>query len=348
MKIFLTGGAVRDELLGRKVRDRDYIILDADKEHLIKMNYEPVGVGFEVFLHPKTKDEYTLAVGNNLELELKRRDLTINSIAQNIESKEYSDPFNGLEDIKAKVLRHTSESFADDPIRLLRLARFKTQLPEFVIHKDTQQLIKNLSMEENLFSSIAGERFLLELTKALSLSSPRQFFESLREWGILDLFFKELSDLFSISKKDSWNQVMQTLEKACSISPKFSVRFAALTNELDQDFTKRFKVDSYTVKLAQSVYRNKSKIYQASSLQADEILKLLIGLNALREGTQFEDVLLCCGAIQNYDQSFLTLIRDEILKISYENLIEKFSGKKLGIMIEQSRIKKINEIISKK
>ena len=193
MKFYLTGGAVRDELLGNTVRDKDYIILDANKDELLKMRFEPVGKDFEVYLHPKTKDEYTLAFENDLYKELERRDLTVNSIAKDIQTGEYYDPFHGIEDIQKKVLKHTSIFFSDDPIRLLRIARFACQYPDFEIHRDTLELCRTLSINSDLFDSITGERYLLELKKALTLSNPRLFFERLREWGTLNLFFPELA-----------------------------------------------------------------------------------------------------------------------------------------------------------
>lgn len=172
MKFYLTGGALRDTLLKLPVRDKDYIIVDADKQKLKGLGFTPVGIGYEVFLHPKTHDEYSLALNNNLYEELKRRDLTINSMAFDEDPAEYYDPFNGQEDIANKLIRHTSEQFAEDPIRILRLARFKAQLEGFEVHSSTKELCLTMAKNKSLFSQIPGERFLLEFEKALGLKKP--------------------------------------------------------------------------------------------------------------------------------------------------------------------------------
>jgi tRNA nucleotidyltransferase (CCA-adding enzyme) len=389
MKFYLTGGAIRDELLGNEVSDRDYIILDADKVELLKMKFEPVGKDFEVYLHPKTKDEYALAVNNDLYEELERRDLTVNSIAQDIDTGEYFDPFNGIEDAKNHIFKHTSIFFADDPIRLLRVARFKCQYPDFTIQEDTLELCRELSNDKKIFDTIVGERFLLELKKALALQAPMLFFELLRDWGTLDLFFNELSNLWEVPQKEKyhpegncWIHSMLVLRKSCELSSSFSIRFASLVHDLGKGVTpdevlpshikheingvslvervcKRFKIDNYTKKLAVAVCKNHLNVHNIFELKAGTILKLLIEFNALREGTLFEDALLCCYAdsigrgeefqSKIYPQKdFLLKVTAELKSLPLNELTSKYEGKKLGEMIEQLRIKKIKKLKMKR
>lgn len=379
MKFYLTGGAIRDEHLGKEASDKDYIIIDANKEELLEMNFEPVGKEFEVYLHPETKDEYALAYENDLYKELERRDLTVNSIAKDLETGVYYDPFNGIDDIQKKILRHTSEFFSDDPVRILRVARFKCQYPDFVIHRDTIELCRTLSENIKLFDSIAGERYLLELKKALKLSAPMPFFELLREWGTLSLFFSELSQLWKVPQRkeyhpegDCWIHTMLVLKKSCEYSSDFSVRFASLVHDLGKGVTpsdvlpahikhevngiplveavsKRFKIDNYTKNLAVVVCKNHLNVHKVFELKASSILKLLIQLNALREGTLLRDVLTCCyadavGRGEEYEdeeylqKDFLSELAVELKNLCLNDLIDKYEGKKLGEMIQHKRI----------
>ena len=185
MKFFLTGGSIRDEFLSIKSNDNDYFIIDADKKVLRELGYIAVGNKFEVFIHPKTKEEYVLAYANDINKELERRDLTINSIARNTKTNEITDPFNGVQDLENKILRHTSKHFCDDPIRILRLARLKAKLTDFTIADETDALCRELSLKPDLFEKISPERFLLEFQKALKINNSNIFFETLKiEWAI--------------------------------------------------------------------------------------------------------------------------------------------------------------------
>lgn len=326
MKFYLTGGALRDKLLGLRPRDQDYIIVDASKKELLDLGYIPVGKDFEVYLHPITKDEYTMALDNSIHKELGRRDLTINSIAYNEVTKEYIDPFNGLKDIKKKILKHTSNCFADDPIRILRLARFQAQYPDFSLAPATKKLCMDLSKVKDLFTLIQGERFLLEFQKALSLTNPLPFFEHLREWGTLSLFFSELSDLSDVPQRedyhpegDCWVHTMLVLEQAVRLSENFSIRFASLVHDLGkaitpkeilpshfshevngaplvEDVCNRFRVDSYTKKLSLVVCKSHLLVHKVLELKPSTIHDLIVTLNGFREEKLLNDALLCCMA----------------------------------------------------
>jgi tRNA nucleotidyltransferase (CCA-adding enzyme) len=379
MKFYLTGGAVRDELLKLPIRDRDYIILDADKNKLLKLGYTPVGNDYEVYLHPETKDEYSVVVENDLVKELERRDLTINSIAYDLDTKEYIDPFGGIKDLESKTLRHTSSFFSDDPVRILRLARFRAQYADFKIADETKTLCIKLSQNQNLFKDIQGERFLLEFKKVLSLNNSNIFFELLKEFGTLKLFFEELSRLEGVPQRrdyhpegDCWVHTMLVLEQASRLSDSFSIRFSSLVHDLGKGITpkevlpshikheingvplvkdvcKRFKLDSYTEKLALVVCKNHLLVHQVFELKPSTIHDLLVSFNALREGTLFADALICCMADargrgkenenKEYPQKdFLLEVAENLRSINIDDLKEKYKGKKLGDMIREKRI----------
>lgn len=350
MRTFITGGAVRDEILGLPVKDRDHIVLDSNPEELMSLGFEKVGNNYDVFLHPKTKEEHVLAYENDLAKELERRDLTINSIAKDEGTGEIHDPFGGVRDIERKVLRHTSGHFQDDPIRLLRLARFKARMPSFSIATETLHMCAALSRNENLFAAIPGERILLEIKKVLQLSDPTEFFELLKDWGTLERFFPELSSLVGVEQNekyhpegDCWVHTMLVLKHACSLTPNpdqsFPVRFACLVHDLGKALTpkselpshkmhehrgvklvkqvcERFKTDSYTKKLALSVCKNHLKVHRAFDLKASTTLDLLTELNAFREGPLFEDVLICCLADSMGKETREYPQRDYLMKLA--------------------------------
>ncbi|MBM93648.1 MAG: multifunctional CCA tRNA nucleotidyl transferase/2'3'-cyclic phosphodiesterase/2'nucleotidase/phosphatase [Legionellales bacterium] len=201
MKVYLVGGAVRDQLLGQSVKDRDWVVVGATPEILRAQGYRDVGQDFPVFLHPETQEEYALArterkVGQGyrgfecdaavtvtLEEDLKRRDLTINAMAQD-SSGGLIDPFGGQNDLENRILRHVSDAFVEDPLRALRIARFAAKLPDFQIAEDTWALLLKMRDQGEL-STLVPERIWQEIIKALSELNPRRFFEVLDELGVL-------------------------------------------------------------------------------------------------------------------------------------------------------------------
>lgn len=380
MKIFLAGGAVRDELLGLPRQDRDFIALDASEEDMLARGFVKVGQSHDVFIHPQTGHEYTLAP-NGLKQELKRRDLTVNSIAKNVETNELYDPFNGRQDLQNKILRHTSDSFADDPVRIARLARFQARFPDFSIAKETQRLCATLCQNKELFAGVPGERFFGEIKKALGLPDPGPFFEKLLEWKALDLFFPELAKLKGVPQNpayhpegDCWTHSMLVLKSACRLSEDISVRFACLVHDLGkgetpqeewpkhimhekrgirpvQNVCERFKTDAFTRRLSLTVCRHHLNIHRAFELKASTLLRLLKNLNALREGELFEKALLCCQADDfgklrtEYPQrEFLLSLAKVLNEADYSDLIKNFKGKELGEKIEQEQIRLIQGV----
>ena len=206
MKTYLVGGAVRDKLLNRPIKDRDWVVVGSTKEEMLKLNFISVGKDFPVFLHPLTHEEYALArtekkiskgytgfsfnTSNDVSLEddLKRRDLTINAIAID-KNENIIDPYNGLQDIKLKVLRHVSDAFVEDPVRVLRVARFAAQFPKFSIAQETLDLMLKIKQAKEL-DFLVGERVLQELLKSLDAEHPAKFFTTLNTIKSLKLITK--------------------------------------------------------------------------------------------------------------------------------------------------------------
>ena len=202
MKVYLVGGALRDKFLNIPIKDKDYVVVGSTPEEMIKKGFKPIGKDFPVFIHPDTKDEYALArtekkigIGYhgfkfyaspkvNLDEDLKRRDLTINAIAQDEDGNIY-DPYNGQIDIEKRILRHVSDAFIEDPLRVLRVARFSTLDEKFVIHKDTLNLLKKMVLNEEL-KSLAIERVVVEIKKGFEGKKPSKMFRCLCECGALN------------------------------------------------------------------------------------------------------------------------------------------------------------------
>ncbi len=262
MKIYLVGGAVRDELLGRPVADRDWVVIGATPEVLLEQGYQQIGNDFPCFLHPDTKDEYALARTEKksgsghtgficdfspqvtLEEDLSRRDLTINAIAKSLEGG-YIDPYNGRKDIEDKVLRHVSEAFAEDPLRVLRVARFGARYSElgFQVHPDTLLLMNQLVKQGEL-ATLTPERVWKEMSRALMESRPSEFFRILRQCGALHVLLPELDRLFGIPQPhqhhpevDTGEHVMLVIDEARQRFNNPIVTWAALMHDLGKGLT---------------------------------------------------------------------------------------------------------------
>jgi len=295
IEIMLVGGAVRDKLLGLPVNDEDYLVVHGTPEHFLNLGYEQVGKDFPVFLHPETKDEYALArterkvgVGYNgfetsydpsvtAEEDLFRRDLTINAIAQK-SNGDLVDPFGGVNDLNNKVLRHVSNHFAEDPVRVLRIARFMSRYSElgFTIHKDTMQLMKDMVNNGEL-NHLTSERVLLEMDKTFSEPSPSKFFETLRECGALKVVFPEIDALFGIPQPEKYHPEIDTgihtlmvLEQAAKLSNNNkAVMFAALVHDLGKAVT--FNENLTIVNNAKEA--NKPIILNGAKIEPDKLLQ---------------------------------------------------------------------------
>jgi tRNA nucleotidyltransferase (CCA-adding enzyme) len=257
VKFYLVGGAVRDNLLKLPIKDRDYMVVGATPQQMFELGYKQVGKDFPVFLHPKTQQEYALArterkTGSGyagfscdaspdvtLEEDLLRRDLTINAIAQDDKGQLF-DPYHGMADIESKQLRHVSDAFVEDPLRVLRVARFAARFHTlgFTVADETLALMTQISQSGEL-QALTPERVFLELDKALSTDSPQIFIQVLHQCQALEILFPEIHALFGVPQPEKWHPEIDTgihtlmvLEQAAKLSNENSVRFAALVHDL--------------------------------------------------------------------------------------------------------------------
>lgn len=344
MEVYLVGGAVRDKLLNLPVKEKDWVVVNGTPEEMIKAGYNAVGKAFPVFLHPNTKEEYALArtekkkgtgyygfdcyykPGVTLEEDLLRRDLTINAMAEDTSGK-IIDPFNGQSDIKEKKLRHVSRAFIEDPVRLLRVARFASQFHflGFTVANETMEMLRQLSKSGEL-DCLVPERVWQEMYKSLTTNAPWIFFEILSECNALSILFPELAVLDGVPNPkehhpeiDSWIHTKLVLEQACLLSNKPEVRFAALVHDLGKGLTpkehwpkhrgheqtglsalkqmgKRLRIPSYFMQLAKNVTQYHGLVHRALELNPGTVLKLLLSTDALRKPERFMDMLLACQA----------------------------------------------------
>ena len=341
MKIYKVGGAVRDSLLGLPVKDQDWVVVGATPEQMVEMGYKPVGKDFPVFLHPESKEEYALArterktapgyrgfvfntdVSVTLEQDLKRRDLTINAMAEE-EDGSVIDYFNGQQDLDAGILRHVSDAFVEDPLRVLRVARFASRL-DFEVAGETMTLMRELSGSGEL-SHLAPERIWSELESALASPSPRRFIEVLRECGALEQLFPEIDSLFGVPQPEKYHpeidsgvHTLMVLDQACLLSDDAAVRFAALMHDLGKATTPaeylpghrgheersvkiieklcdRFRVPNRYRELARIVARYHLDCHRAREMRADTIVRKLEEMDAFRKPERFRLFLLACKA----------------------------------------------------
>lgn len=344
MEIYLVGGCVRDELLGLKTKDRDWVVVGATPEELIELNYKQVGKDFPVFLHPQTNEEYALArterktaagysgfsfhaaADVTLEEDLVRRDLTINAIAQ-ADNGELIDPFNGQADLKARLLRHVSPAFVEDPVRILRLARFVARFADlgFTIAEETKTLMSEMVANGEV-DALVPERVWQETMRALGEKTPSRYFEVLRDCGALKKLFPEVDRLWGVPQPekhhpeiDTGVHTMMVLTQAAKLSDDPKIRFAALVHDLGKGTTpknqwpKHIDHESRGVPLVEALcnryripndYRELGIIvakyhlhyHRAAELKDSTFLKTLDSLDAFRRPARFEQFLLACEA----------------------------------------------------
>ena len=344
MEIYLVGGCVRDELLGLKTKDRDWVVVGATPSELIDLNYKQVGKDFPVFLHPQTNEEYALArterktaagysgfsfhaaADVTLEEDLIRRDLTINAIAQ-ADNGELIDPFNGQSDIENRILRHVSPAFVEDPVRILRLARFVARFADlgFTIAEETKTLMSEMVANGEV-DALVPERVWQETMRALGEKTPSRYFEVLRDCGALKILFPEVDRLWGVPQPekhhpeiDTGVHTMMVLTQAAKLSDDPKVRFAALVHDLGKGTTpknqwpKHIDHESRGVPLVEALcnryripndYRELGIIvakyhlhyHRAAELKDSTFLKTLDSLDAFRRPERFEQFLLACEA----------------------------------------------------
>ncbi len=344
LKIYTVGGFVRDQLLGIPSKDKDWVVVGATPEQMQALGYKAVGKDFPVFLHPKTKQEYALArterktapgytgfsfntrTNVTLEEDLIRRDLTINAIAQD-ENGHIIDPYHGQRDIKNRILRHVSPAFIEDPLRVLRVARFAARFAHlgFTIADETLRLMQEIAQSGEL-ESLVAERVWQELQTTLQTQNPEVFFKVLRECDALKILFPELDCLFGIPQTKKYHPEIDTgihtlmvLEQAVKLSDAPDVRFAALVHDLGKGLTpkdqwpkhighehrgiepvkqlcSRFKVPKSYRELALMVTEYHLNYHRIEELKPATVIKYLQLMDAFRRPERFEKFLLSCEA----------------------------------------------------
>ncbi|WP_300710168.1 multifunctional CCA addition/repair protein [Limnohabitans sp.] len=350
MTTYAVGGAVRDALLGLAVQDRDWVVVGSTPEAMTAQGYVPVGKDFPVFLHPQTREEYALARTERktargykgfavqaapdvtLEEDLARRDLTINAMAVP-EALAHAapstwtglivDPYDGQRDLQAKVLRHVTEAFTEDPVRILRLARFAARFADFSVADETMALMRQM-VEGGEVDHLVPERVWQELTKGLMSTKPSRMFEVLRECGALKVLLPELDRLWGVPQRakyhpevDTGAHMMLVMDMAAQLNTPLSVRVACLFHDLGKGNTPadvlprhighegrsvklllkvcdRLRVPSDCKELAEVMAREHGNIHRSAELNAEAVMRLLERCDAVRQAERFARVLQAC------------------------------------------------------
>ncbi|WP_233981564.1 multifunctional CCA addition/repair protein [Pectobacterium versatile] len=344
MKIYLVGGAVRDSLLGLPVTEKDWVVVGATPENLLAQGYQQVGKDFPVFLHPVSRDEYALARTERksgkgytgfvchaapdvtLEQDLLRRDLTINAIART-EQGDLIDPYHGRRDLENRLLRHVSDAFSEDPLRVLRVARFAARFAHlgFQIAEETMALMQKMAHEGEL-AYLTPERVWKETEKALGTSSPDVYFQVLRDCGALAVLFPEIDNLYGVPAPAKWHpeidtgiHTMMTVAMAARLSPEIDVRFATLCHDLGKGLTppelwprhhghgpagvklvealcQRLRVPNPIRDLAKLVAEYHDLVHTVQVLQPKTLLKLFDAIDVWRKPQRLEQLALTSEA----------------------------------------------------
>ncbi|MCG2591365.1 multifunctional CCA addition/repair protein [Ramlibacter sp. XY19] len=340
MQTYRVGGAVRDALLGRDVHDHDWVVVGATPEQMMDAGFLPIGKDFPVFLHPETREEYALARTERktargyhgfafraapdvtLEQDLARRDLTINAMAQD-EQGRIIDPFNGRADLEARVLRHVTEAFREDPVRILRVARFAARFADFSLAPETLALMRGMVADGEV-DALVPERVWQELARGLMEARPSRMFEMLRECGALARILPEVDRLWGVPQRadyhpevDTGVHLMMVLDMSARLAAPLTVRFACLTHDLGKgttpeeilpkhigheqrsahllkDVCERLRVPTDCRELAKVVAYEHGNIHRCEEFGAAALVRLLERCDAFRKPQRFEEVLLAC------------------------------------------------------
>jgi len=344
MEVYLVGGAVRDEQLGLPVKERDWCVVGATPDELLSKGYRQVGKGFPVFLHPETNEEYALARTERktgagyhgfefqtspdvtLKADLSRRDLTINAMARDADGN-LIDPFDGMADLEHRVLRHISDAYSEDPVRILRTAKFKARFAElgFELAGETLDLMAQM-VSDGEADALQADRVWQETEAALAGPNPHLYFQVLRDCGALAVVFPELDALFGVPQPPQWHpeidcglHALMVLEQSAKLSDDVAVRFAALVHDLGKATTAKEKLPSHpgherrSVKLVNKMSKRlpvpracrelgvlvaeyHAHCHRAFELRPQTILKLLKEIDAFRRPERFQKFLLACEA----------------------------------------------------
>ena len=342
MQIYLVGGAVRDALLGFADADKDWVVVGSTPEDMVAQGFTPVGKDFPVFLHPQTKDEYALARTERktapgykgfvlhaapdvtLEQDLARRDLTINAIARDMDGVVI-DPFNGQQDLQAKVFRHVTDAFREDPVRILRVARLAARFPEFTVAPETQSLMQEM-VRAGEVDALVRERVWQELAKGLMSAQPSRMLQVLKDCGALQRLLPEVQRLYGVPQPaehhpeiDTGIHLEMVLDQCARMATNLEVRFAALCHDLGKGNTHpealprhighegrsvkllktisiRLRVPQTCQELAEVVAREHGHVHGCLGLSTEATLRLLVRCDAIRRPERFALVLQACEA----------------------------------------------------
>ncbi|WWO98909.1 MAG: multifunctional CCA addition/repair protein [Candidatus Dasytiphilus stammeri] len=393
MKIYLVGGAIRDKILDLPVKDKDWVIVGATPQQILKLGFKPVGKDFPVFLHPVTGEEYALARTEiksgkgykgftcytapnvSLEQDLQRRDLTINAIACD-ENGNYFDPFNGRKDLANRILRHISSCFRDDPLRVLRVARFAACYAHlnFIIANETLMLMRSMS-ENGELTELTAERIWKETELALQSHNPQRYFQVLRQCNALGKIFPEIEKLYEIPLSKYINTGVHTLKSlsiAAQLSTQIEVRFATLCHDfgkllttgiistdyteekLIQFFCQRLRVPKNLQKFAILATRFNYLVHQIDKLQPNMVIELFNHLDAWRKPYRIEQLSFVSEADARaypdklkkpYPQGeYLRTLFHIAKKISVKKIIsEGFQGIKINQQLSKLRCQEISK-----
>ena len=377
MKIYRVGGSVRDELLGRQVADRDYVVVGATPEAMRALGYRGVGRDFPVFLHPKTHEEYALARTERksgrghrgfefhaspevtLEQDLARRDLTINAMARG-EDGVLVDPFGGEDDLRAGVLRHVGPAFAEDPLRVLRVARFAARFA-FVVAPETEALIRSIAASGEL-ATLSAERIWQELARALMEREPSRFVLTLRRCGALAVVLPEVDALFGRGVERTSAaaaRLLRALDAAATADAPLPVRYAVLAGALGRGVRSRvLRADRLSARvnapadcrdLARLAARHGETIEEASRLSAAHILDLLLAADALRRPERLHGLFRVCESWRRAKRPFagdyppartLAAALDVVRSVDAGKLASaRMSGREVGLRLRGERLK---------
>lgn len=403
MRIYTVGGAVRDELLGFPIKDRDFVVVGSTPEEMVALGYRPVGKDFPVFLHPETQDEYALARTERktsrgykgfqvhaspevtLEEDLARRDLTINAIARD-ERGVLIDPYGGQADLKAGILRHVSPAFSEDPVRILRTARFAARLPDFIIAPETHVLMRQI-VEDGEMDALVPERVWQEISQGLMEAKPSRMFCALRECGALKKILPEVDRLFGVPQPaqyhpevDTGVHVMMAIDYAALQGHSLPVRFAALTHDLGKGITpkemlprhighedrsaslvldacRRLRVPNDCKELGVIVARFHGKLHKIHEMRPGTLVQFLHDVDAIRQPGRFREFLLACESDSRgrtgYENNpfpqadFLLRVLEAVASVDAGKIASKFAeSEKIKVAVFEARVEAVKKVLN--
>jgi tRNA nucleotidyltransferase (CCA-adding enzyme) len=383
MQVFLVGGAVRDELLGLEVVDRDWVVVGSSPEELLNLGYQPVGKDFPVFLHPVSREEYALArterkTGSGyhgfsfyaspdvtLEQDLSRRDLTINAMAKSIQG-ELIDPFHGAADLKAKVFRHVSTAFQEDPLRVLRMARFAARWPDFKVASETLSLAQAMVQHKEI-EALVAERVWTEFAKGLMYSQPSRLFEVLMDCNAFGVLMPDLLELEvnPKAKQDFFKSLNAAAQRSCSLEIRFALclypySIKHLSTTQAQGLCESLKAPASCKELALLVLQLAQTLQKTETLNAQNTLSFLEALDGFRRPQRLQEGFEACAiAAKNMHDDcssehllFLKKSLECALALNLQELSASalslgLKGTEIGQFIHDERLRALNTLLEK-